>query len=177
MTTTIECPAFKPTLRIGDRGQDVKEMQKRLNLRLTSIYTYSQSVEVDGIFGQKTEVAVKYLQCLGFLKVTGITDGATWNFICDGAKSLPVLAFPGLPASGDAIAQVKLVQKVLYDCGFYQGVINQIDGKEMAKAVIAFQKHHRLTADGVIGVNTWNTLIKLDSHVDGCYCNYYGCGC
>lgn len=177
MTTAIECPTFKPTLRIGDRGQDVKEMQKRLNQRLASIYNYSQPVDVDGIFGKNTEAAVKYLQCLGFLKVTGITDAATWNFICDGTKSLPVLSFPGLPASGDAIAQVKLVQQVLWDCGFYQGAISQIDGKEMSKAVIAFQKHHRLTADGVIGVNTWNVLVKLDRHVDACYCSYYGCGC
>ena len=64
MTNAIDCPTFKPTLRIGDRGQDVKEMQKRLQKRFASIYTSDFKIDVDGIYGSQTELAVKYLQCL-----------------------------------------------------------------------------------------------------------------
>ncbi|MEL6165780.1 MAG: peptidoglycan-binding domain-containing protein, partial [Cyanobacteria bacterium J06628_3] len=63
MTNTIDCPTFKPTLRVGNRGQDVKEMQKRLEKRFASIYPSSFQIDVDGIFGSQTESAVKYLQC------------------------------------------------------------------------------------------------------------------
>ena len=36
MTNAIDCPTFKPTLRIGNSGQDVKEMQKRLKKRFAN---------------------------------------------------------------------------------------------------------------------------------------------
>jgi peptidoglycan hydrolase-like protein with peptidoglycan-binding domain len=91
MITAIQCPTFRPTLRVGNKGQDVKELQTRLNQRFASINTQINQISVDGDFGQQTEAAVKYLQYLAFLPVTGITDTTTWNFICNGAASLPVL--------------------------------------------------------------------------------------
>lgn len=92
MTTAIQCPTFKPTLRVGNNGQNVKEMQKRLNQRFASIYTPALEIPVDGDFGSHTQAAVKYLQCLAFLPVNAITDATTWNFICNGAASLPTLS-------------------------------------------------------------------------------------
>lgn len=171
MTTAIQCPTFKPTLKVGNNGQDVKEMQKRLNQRFASIYTPALEIPVDGDFGSETQAAVKYLQCIAFLPVTGITDATTWNFICNGVASLPIL---NLNSSGNV---VKAVQQTLSDSRFYNGAIDGVFGNRMLQAVKDFQSSHSLTADGVVGGNTWTALIKLDSHLDGCYCNYYGGGC
>lgn len=170
MTTVIDCPSFKPTLRIGDRGQDVKEMQKRLEKRLASIYTSSCQIDIDGIYGSQTECAVKYLQCLAFLETTGITDAATWNFICNGENSLPILR---LHNTGNT---VKLIQQILKDYDFYHGVIDGCFSTDMKIAVKSFQADYSLATDGIIGSKTWTTLIHLNTHTDTCYCNYYG-GC
>ena len=170
MTTVIECPNFKPTLRIGNSGQDVKEMQKRLEKRFASIYASTFQIDVDGVFGLQTEAAVKYLQCVAFLEVTGITDTATWNFICNGVKSLNILHKNSMGNT------VKLVQQALLDSGFYHGAIDGGFNTNTEIAVKAFQADYSLVADGVIGPDTWATLIHLNSHIDGCYCHYYG-GC
>jgi peptidoglycan hydrolase-like protein with peptidoglycan-binding domain len=168
--TAIQCPTFKPTLRLGNVGQDVKEMQKRLNQRLAAIYSPALEIDVDGDFGAGTETAVRYLQCLGFLNNAGITDAATWNFICDGAASLPVLK---LNSSGSV---VKSVQQALSAAGFYNGAIDGAFGAKSVQAVKEFQALFGLAADGVLGAKSWDALIKLDSHVNTCFATYYG-GC
>jgi peptidoglycan hydrolase-like protein with peptidoglycan-binding domain len=170
MTNSIQCPTFKPALRLGNNGQDVKELQKRLNQRFASIHTPALEIDVDGDFGSQTETAVNYLQCLAFLPVTGISDAVTWNFICDGAASLPVLK---LNSTGNI---VKVVQQALCDAGFYSGAIDGIFGSRMVQAVKDFQSFYALKVDGVIGSGTWTALIKMDSHSDRCYSRYYG-GC
>ncbi|OKH54615.1 peptidoglycan-binding protein [Calothrix sp. HK-06] len=168
--TAIQCPTFKPTLRLGNNGQDVKEMQKRLNQRLAAIYSPALEIDVDGDFGAGTETAVRYLQCLGFINNTGVTDAATWNFICDGAASLPVLK---LNSSGSV---VKSLQEALSAAGFYNGAIDGVLGAKTVQAVKDFQAYAGLTADGVVGAKSWDALIKLDSHVERCFATYYG-GC
>jgi peptidoglycan hydrolase-like protein with peptidoglycan-binding domain len=170
MTTAIQCPTFKPTLKLGNNGQDVKELQKRLNQRFASIYTPALEIDVDGDFGSQTEAAVNYLQCLAFLPVTGISDAVTWNFICNGAASLPVLK---LNSTGNI---VKAVQQALCDRSFYSGAIDGIFGSRMVQAVKDFQLFYSLKVDGVIGAGTWSALIKMDSHLDKCYSEYFG-GC
>ncbi|MEO0842782.1 MAG: peptidoglycan-binding protein [Cyanobacteria bacterium J06636_27] len=170
MTNTIDCPTFKPTLRVGNRGQDVKEMQKRLEKRFASIYPANFQIHVDGIFGSQTESAIKYLQCLAFLEITGITDAATWNFICDGVQSLPILR---RNSTGNT---VKLLQQTLKDYSFYNGAVNGFFDANTEIAVKAFQDDYALIADGIIGEKGWTTLIHLNTHIDSCYCSYYG-GC
>jgi peptidoglycan hydrolase-like protein with peptidoglycan-binding domain len=168
MTAAIQCPTFKPTLRLGNNGQDVKELQKRLNQRFASIYTPALEIDVDGDFGSRTETAVNYLQRLAFLPVTGISDAVTWNFICNGVASLPVLK---LNSKGSI---VKAVQQALCDRGFYSGAVDGIFGSGMLQAVKDFQSFYSLKVDGVIGAATWTALIKMDSHRDHCYSAYYG---
>ncbi len=63
-----------PTLRRGNSGEDVKYLQnllKEIGLSLT----------VDGIFGERTELAVKKLQANHNLRLDGIVGSNTWNGI------------------------------------------------------------------------------------------------
>lgn len=56
----------KPTLRRGDQGQAVKELQEKLN------------IEADGYFGPDTEAAVTHFQQRRGLVADGIVGGYTW---------------------------------------------------------------------------------------------------
>lgn len=55
-----------PTLRRGDTGEGVRELQRRLG------------IAADGSFGPKTEAAVRDLQGLHALKVDGVAGPKTW---------------------------------------------------------------------------------------------------
>ena len=61
-----------PTLRKGARGDNVEELQALLNAK------YGFSLDVDGVFGDKTEQAVKAFQSAHGLKADGIVGPKTW---------------------------------------------------------------------------------------------------
>jgi N-acetylmuramoyl-L-alanine amidase len=56
-----------PTLNLGDKGDTVKELQTKLKLK------------ADGIFGPKTEAAVKKFQKANGLVADGIVGDKTWS--------------------------------------------------------------------------------------------------
>ncbi|MDQ6711494.1 MAG: peptidoglycan-binding protein [Candidatus Dormibacteraeota bacterium] len=63
----------KPLLRLGSQGAAVNELQTRLNL------AGAQPVlKVDGIFGPRTQRAVRKYQALSALSTDGIVGGKTW---------------------------------------------------------------------------------------------------
>lgn len=57
---------------------------------------------------------------------------------------------------------VKQLQKKLNNLGFNCGNADGILGNRTVNGIKAFQKAFNLTADGIVGKNTWNTLNKLD---------------
>ncbi len=60
-------------------------------------------------------------------------------------------------AMGD---DVRLVQTALEKKGYYVGAIDGTYNAKTQKAVVSFQKHKGLTADGIIGPQTWAALIE-----------------
>lgn len=66
-TPATPAPKAKPTLKLGSKGGSVQTLQKRLNLT------------VDGIFGPKTEQAVKDFQLKKGIVVTGVVNEETWK--------------------------------------------------------------------------------------------------
>ncbi|NNG67269.1 LysM peptidoglycan-binding domain-containing protein [Caldanaerobacter subterraneus] len=76
-TLIIPCPSTPPveypTLRLGDRGPFVVNLQARLKS------LGFDPGPIDGIFGPKTEAAVKAYQQSRGLPPTGIVDETTWN--------------------------------------------------------------------------------------------------
>lgn len=165
MTTKVLCPNQTPTLRFGANAQIVKEMQRALNMRLAQLDTVTNSplrIVVSGYFDKETENAVKYLQCLAFLNVDGIVASQTWAYLCRGAASLPQLSI------GNAGSKVKTVQQLLKDTDFYFSEVDGIFGAKTAEAVRYFQISSRLTADGIIGETTWNSLSRMKNHASTC---------
>lgn len=65
-------PMIHPTLRKGDRGDEVKDLQTLLN-------KCGYILDVDGAFGSKTEEAVKDFQRQNGLTVDGIVGPKTWE--------------------------------------------------------------------------------------------------
>src|SRR5215213_3993789 len=83
----------EPTLKKGSKGQAVKDLQEALKaLGLAP-------GPIDGVFGKKTEDAVKAFQKLRGLEVDGIVGAITWLNIDEADQSEPVLknGSKGLP--------------------------------------------------------------------------------
>ena len=65
--------ANQRTLRRGDSGEDVRDVQRILNALQFG------SLALDGIFGSATEAAVKSYQTSRGLSADGIVGSNTWN--------------------------------------------------------------------------------------------------
>lgn len=63
------------TLRKGDRGNEVKELQAALNGAANSL----EKLDVDGIFGAKTFNAVVHFQLESGLRADGVVGAETWK--------------------------------------------------------------------------------------------------
>ena len=168
---TDKQPESDPTLRKGDKGDAVKEMQQLLINAGCELPKYG----VDGDFGSETRAAVKAFQTAHGLEASGICDAQTWaklkpeidakpkddkqpegNDAIEAAKKKPVLHKSD---KGDA---VKEMQQLLINAGCElpkYGVDGDF-GSETRAAVKAFQKSHELADDGVCGVKTWTELLK-----------------
>jgi peptidoglycan hydrolase-like protein with peptidoglycan-binding domain len=68
-------PVDMPTLKKGDKGELVKQVQERL--ALGNLYTG----KIDGEFGSKMEASVKALQKGAKLPEDGVISDGTWNEI------------------------------------------------------------------------------------------------
>ena len=55
----------------------------------------------------------------------------------------------------------RLIQERLNSLGFNCGKVDGIFGGGTRAAVIAFQRAHGLSADGIVGKNTWRALLGL----------------
>ncbi|HAA63726.1 MAG TPA: peptidoglycan-binding protein LysM, partial [Thermoanaerobacter sp.] len=89
----IPCPTSPPieypTLKIGDKGPFVVNLQARLKS------LGFDPGPIDGIFGRKTEEAVKAYQQSRGLPVTGIVDNVTWNALLFGTPPVTTPTPPG----------------------------------------------------------------------------------
>ncbi len=69
-------------LNQGDMGESVLRLQQ--SLKEQGFYT----VQLDGVFGFRTEVAVRNFQKASQLAVTGIVDESTWLALMQGRMNL-----------------------------------------------------------------------------------------
>jgi len=122
--------AFFPTQSSGNRGADVQAIQFLLQYA-------GQSVDADGVFGATTVSAAKAFQTAKGLGVDGIVGPQTWGALT------PTLR------SGDSNAAVKALQVEL---NAKRRLSLPVD------AVVSFQSHAGIGADGIVGPITWRNL-------------------
>lgn len=108
------------TLRKGDKGPQVTELQSDLNF-------FGYRLAVDGSFGAKTEAAVKKFQTANSLKIDGIVGMKTWAMIDKlktGVKRVTPTTLLYLRTEPNAKSEIK---KVLQPGVFYYVTLEQND--------------------------------------------------
>lgn len=151
------------TLRKGDIGSAVKALQSALK-ELGFL-----SGAVDGKFGSGTEKALIAFQKANGYPETGIADANLQAFLYNGkvvnAAGKKTTVNTLAPISGVNVTLnktgelVETLQTRLKELGYYAGDVTGVYDSATRKAVIAFQKKHNLTADGVAGSVTQVVLL------------------
>ncbi len=173
--------ASAPTepLRLDSAGGDVRLLQIRLN-RISDNYPSIPKIQYpNGIFGFDTEEAVRAFQRIFNLTEDGIVGNATWyaiQRIYAAVKRLNSLNSEGLQfneidrqfpenlSMGDQNTGVALLQYYLdFLSAYYDTIppvtVDGIYGTATRDAVYAAQATLGLPVDGIVGKETWNTLV------------------
>ncbi len=138
---------FAEDLGPGCTGKYVTELQKVLTVRGFN------TGKIDGVFGSKTESAVKSFQSKNGLVADGIVGWKTrpaLNALPNLAVYFPYDLGPGNTNAGD----VGYLQQILAADGLYSGKIDGVFGPATTAAVKSFQSKNGLVADGIVG---WKT--------------------
>ena len=143
----------EPTLRKGAKGQAVKDLQQALK----DIAIEPGPGKVDGVFGKRTEDAVKAFQTVFGIEPDGVVGPVTWLNIDEADQSEPLLrnGARGLP--------VRRLQKRMMLAGFAIPEVNGRFGPKTEAAVKALQKQAGVQVDGVVGPQTWAVVNALES--------------
>jgi N-acetylmuramoyl-L-alanine amidase len=148
-----------PLLRRGDEGAAVRELQERL-------LAAGHHVEVDGHFGEHTEVGVRAFQEARCIRVDGIAGPQTWAHLIAASVRLGdrLLYLRREMLRGDDVAELQRRMNALgFDAGREDGIL----GPATERAIRQFQRNAGLTPDGVFGPATRKSLTRLDALAAG----------
>jgi len=183
-TSGVGRPFPGTLLRLGSRGDDVRQIQTWLNMVRPEI-PGNPILAVDGIFGPITQAAVIAFQRRFGLASDGIVGPITWGELVRQIQTPPPepptptppstpptsggRPFPGpLLRFGSRGEDVRQVQTWLN--AVRSGVpgnpilaVDGIFGPLTQGAVIAFQRHFGLAPDGIVGPITWGELARQQS--------------
>jgi len=141
----------EPVLKKGSNDPAVRDLQEALK---TLEYDPGP---VDGVFGAKTETAVKRFQQAREIPADGVVGRVTWINIDEADQSHPVLkaGATGLP--------VRRLQSRMSAVGFDTGGVDGRFGAKTEVAVKKLQQDFNLSADGVVGPQTWQVIDALEN--------------
>ncbi len=156
----------------GSTGYPVEVLQNELNA-LDATYTALGTQTADGKFGEHAAQAVRLFQKQFGLNPDEKVGEKTWNRIVEVGRSVqagkPVEVtprYPGLLRVGSSGDEVRLVQAYLNRISEVNGQfhpqieVDGIYGKKVEEFVTAFQYHYGLSADGIVGRQTWAKLVE-----------------
>ena len=158
-------------LRQGSRGAEVRLVQLWLRIAADN-YSALNTVTVDGTYGAGTAAAVTAFQQLMGLTADGAVGRATWNklsetflSVVNGLVGPDVLPgqFTGTLRRGSTGSAVRALQSYLRQlAAYYTGqpdvTVDGTFGPATETAVTAWQRRAGLTADGVVGPLTWQSI-------------------
>lgn len=165
-------------LRIGSTGPNVVILQVSLNRIAQNYPAIPKIPAVDGIYGPKTEAAVRALQQIFGLTPDGIVGPATWYEIIRLYTAVTDLselrsqgqqfyainwAPPGSLQTGDTGDKVRLLQYMLSVLSAYIPqipplTVDGIFGSGTRSAVLAAQRRFGLPESGVVDPVTWDEI-------------------
>lgn len=138
-------------------GDDVKEVQKRLNSLGYSVGS------VDGYFGQNSDTAVRAFQKANELTVDGSVGPGTWNKLFSSSakpNKTRALYLTSPQMYGYDVKQVQSrLNAIAYNCGAVDGYF----GISTDASVSRFQEVNGLTVDGSVGPATREKLFSTNA--------------
>lgn len=125
-------------------------------LKARNIY----SGNIDTTYGDGCVAACKKQQAIRNLTQDGICGSDTWHSMI-GCTSKGMTFYADTVMYGSNNASVRLLQELLRAWGYYSTAyaIDADFGQGTKAALQAFQRSHKLDADGVAGASTWKALI------------------
>jgi N-acetylmuramoyl-L-alanine amidase len=140
----------------GDTGKRVVDIQTRL----AALGYYLGSEGADGVFGPKTENAIRAFQQGRLLCAGGVVENNTWTELVEaGYKPGERLLYLRVPyMRGDDVLSV---QRRLDELGFDCGPVDGIFSPSLEVAVTEFQRNTGLNVDGIVGDTSWERLRLL----------------
>ena len=166
-------------LRLGDGGEEVRQLQLRLNRIGQNYPTITNISETNGVFGVQTERAVRDFQRIFNLEEDGIVGKATWYKIINvynGVKRLSELNSEGISPEEVRRQFETVLQRGSYGVGVgsLQALLDALSGSipelpplsvdlifgpQTEEAVRAFQSLYGLPETGEVDRATWNALL------------------
>ena len=163
-----------PTIKLGSKGSNVKKAQQLL---IAKGYSCG-AAGADGDFGAGTYNAVKKFQADNSLEADGIVGANTWAALLKTEQPKPEQTEPdkepekpATPTGSACIVDLPIVRQgdngfpviaVQTLLGKHNFNVNYVDGDfgpDTLAKVKAFQKAKGLDADGIVGRDTWTTLL------------------
>jgi len=145
----------QPTIRPGTTGNVVRRLQRALRR------TPNLGITISGTFDPQTETAVKEFQESAGLTVDGVVGPLTWNALPDGGP-MPTLKEG---SNGDVVSSLQTILTNGAD-GQWITMPLGIDGEfgpNTRASGEAFQSWGGVTADGVVGDQTWSVSLHAAS--------------
>ena len=166
------------SLRRGSTGPNVVVVQTELNRISQSYPAIPKLSNVDGIFGSRTEAAVRKFQEIFNLQPDGVVGPATWYALVRIYVAVNRLAelrsqgqqyyainwqYPNALRRGDTGTKVNHLQYMLSVLSAYIPeippiAVDGIFGPATENAVRAAQRRFGLTEDGIVGRQTWDEI-------------------
>lgn len=168
-------------LAFGSSGNEVRQIQVRLNRIATNYPAIPKIYPVDGIFGEETRNAVLTFQRIFGLTADGIVGKATWyriQYLYNGVKRLAELTSeglsyseverqyvedlePGMTGNQIAILQYFLALIAAFKPSIPPVTINESFDSATEAAVRAFQREYGLPDTGIVDLPTWEKLYDV----------------
>ena len=173
-------------LRRGSTGPNVVVVQVELNRISQNYPAIPKIADVDGIFGSRTEAAVRAFQEIFDLTPDGIVGPATWYALVrlyTAVTNLSELrssgqqfysiswAYPNSLQNGDSGDKVRHLQYMLSVLSAYINSIPPLEidgifGPATQNAVIAAQRYFGLPQTGVVDEATWDEIYDQFSGIE-----------
>ncbi len=165
-------------LQRGSSGPSVVVVQTSLNRISQSYPAIPKIPTIDGVFGSRTEAAVRTFQQVFNLTPDGIVGPATWYSIVrlyTAVTRLSELRSQGqqfyainwsppdvlqIGNSGDKVRFLQYMLSVIssYISSIPSLAVDGVYGSQTRSAVLAFQRRYGLPETGTVGQTTWDTI-------------------